>query len=418
MPQNFHDAITVTRKSGLKYLWIDSLCIIQDDSLDWAREAAKMDRVYANAYLTIAATSSSSTHEGFLRRPKPNVVRMPYISPDDGTAKGHFYLDSGPGGRSTDLVSSTWNTRGWTFQERILSARILHFCKERLLFECKGADFTEDNQSPSPMQQAQWLKRDVDDQRMSASTFVPKEEPQRTYHHWYDMIRRYTEREFTYEDDLIPAVQGLINEVKSMIGDECYWGTWRGTFERGLLWCRPDGELYSSSFTKPKKPRAPTWSWLSVNGGVTWSRPPYDLETSFSLKVLNRALDDAETPADAWELRLLGKLKVLSPCVRQAWKTDHDWQVLLYCNMVEIGKGFLDKKECDFEQREIWILEVENTVSATMKSRGGDTLAGLLLEKCPGSGGSEDKFERIGFALRPENSTIFDDVEPGAFLLV
>lgn len=62
---------------------------------------------------------------------------------------------------------------------------------------------------------------------MSASIFVPKEEPQRTYHHWYDTIQRYTEREFTYADDLIPAVQGLINEVKTIIGVNAIGGLGR-----------------------------------------------------------------------------------------------------------------------------------------------------------------------------------------------
>jgi hypothetical protein len=133
------------------------------------------------------------------------------------------------------------------------------------------------------------------------------------------------------------------------------------------------------------------------------------------LNVLSVAPANTAAPADAWELRIQGKLKLLSPCAPQAWKLDHDWQISLYCDAIEIGKGFLDKKERDIEKREVWLLEVESNGSATRKSRGIDRLCGLLLEKCKGF---EDKFERIGFALRKENSTIFEDFEARIILLV
>lgn len=73
LPQTFRDAITVTRGLQIKYIWIDSLCIIQDDEEDWYREAARMELVFSDAYCTIGASSSKSSIEGFLARGPPRA---------------------------------------------------------------------------------------------------------------------------------------------------------------------------------------------------------------------------------------------------------------------------------------------------------------------------------------------------------
>lgn len=113
MPLNFQDAVTATRNLGLRYLWLDSLCIIQDDTNDWMKEAARIDRVYEGAYLTIVATSSASTREGFLYREKVphDSVKMPYRSPEDDTIRGHFHLDSRSQQGARDIVATSWNRR-------------------------------------------------------------------------------------------------------------------------------------------------------------------------------------------------------------------------------------------------------------------------------------------------------------------
>jgi hypothetical protein len=402
MPLNFQDAITVTRKLGLRYLWIDSLCIIQNDGEDWKGEATKMGHVYASAYLTIAATCSASTHEGFLHRSKPDVIKMPYQSSDDPSITGEFYLHSRPGRNSTDIASETWNRRGWTFQERHLSARVLHFCRRRLLFECRGADWAEDNQYPHPNQQATWLTTDpAHPKRGIFEDF--RDERDRTYNQWYDMVRRYTEREFTYADDLVPAVQGLINEMKTVVDDECCWGIWEGNFERGLLWGRSEFIADRPSFTKPEKSRAPSWSWFSVNGGVTWTRAGYSPKTILSLKVLG---------IDGWQLEVRGKVRRLHLALDKAWK---EWPLLLYYDDVGVGQGMLDVETSDILQRDLWLLEVESDNTAARRSSGARRLAGLLLERCKDF---EDTFSRVGYALRYEDSKIFDDVELSTIVLV
>lgn len=122
LPQNFQDAIITVRTLGLRYLWIDALCIIQDSAQDWEHEAAQMGTVYNSAYLTIAATSASSSSNGFLKRPAwpwP-VVWMPSAAGTTTYDPKSFAIRYQPEystySRQDVIDASVWNTRGWTFQ--------------------------------------------------------------------------------------------------------------------------------------------------------------------------------------------------------------------------------------------------------------------------------------------------------------
>lgn len=92
LPANFRDAITVSPSLGVRYLWIDSQCIIQDDPVDWDFETKRMLAVYANSYITIAAVSAKCAHNGFLNpRPAPRLAEIPYVSLN-GQRQGKFCL--------------------------------------------------------------------------------------------------------------------------------------------------------------------------------------------------------------------------------------------------------------------------------------------------------------------------------------
>ena len=384
----------MTRKLGFRYIWIDSLCIIQDDAADWQVEAADMGRIYASAHLTIAATSSQSTHDGFLRRDgsASELVTMPYHAHDDPDVKGEFYLDPRSRSQARDIVSSNWNRRGWTFQERLLSARVLHFCQERICFECRGCDVTEDNQAPHVSQQAIWLNPDPGRPKQWMS-ILEDEEPYRTYRIYYSMIQRYTEREFTFQTDLQPAILGLVKEMKRTIDDECIWGIWRGGFHRGLLWCRHnlDSNPEKADYlTRPSEKRAPSWSWISVNGSVSWNitRHKYNSQTQFGLKILEDSMVQTSPPS---ALKVEARLVKLSSCEeRFSW----DQTVQLYWDDQKVGHGWSDVREPQLiGRRDIWLLEVE----IENKGMDGDeNLAALLVEE---SGDHTDSLSRVGFAV-------------------
>jgi hypothetical protein len=134
LPKTFQDAVTVTRKLGISYLWIDSLCIVQDDEEDWETESRKMESVFANAYCTIAATSAEDSRAGFLeRRLNRRSVRL--VDGSVGTSFCVYACEIG-GSFDNDVTNSILNKRAWVLQERALSPRTIHFSAGETYWEC------------------------------------------------------------------------------------------------------------------------------------------------------------------------------------------------------------------------------------------------------------------------------------------
>lgn len=266
MPLKFRDAVVVARKLGIRFVWIDSLCIVQDDATDWTTEAAKMGSIYASAYFTITATSAQSTNDGSLRPESGSqAVTMPCRSREDGLLHGKYYLQPESNEKTESIGSSTWTERGWTFQERLLSARVLHFSKHRLCFECRGCNFSENNLADEPP--ACWLRPDpsMNTPNQYTSNHLVSHQ---TYKFWYAMVEEYTKLKFSFEDDRIPAFLGLISEMALIVEDECFWRIGIREFRRGLLWREAALSAHTKRLTRLFKMRAPSWSWMSVNGPI------------------------------------------------------------------------------------------------------------------------------------------------------
>lgn len=161
MPRTYHDAVLLTRSLGISYLWIDSLCIVQDDNDDWKREAACMAEVYQNAYLTVCALVTSCT-DGLFRGSREPGVRIPFnshITEEHGDYllrhaavvlwDGNITVDFRKSYKDIklcdDVVGSSWSSRGWTFQEELFSTRRL-MCSERLIYlDCNTASCSENS---------------------------------------------------------------------------------------------------------------------------------------------------------------------------------------------------------------------------------------------------------------------------------
>ena len=196
LPQNFQDAILTVRKLQLRFLWIDALCIIQDDPADWAREAAKMHKVYGSAYLTIAATSTVSSTDGFLKRSQDTASRIPYYKDINAEPASHLFLTYMPtggnrGSWSSNIEESRWNSRGWTFQERLLSRRVLHFTGRKIFWECRATDTSEENEPPrDPRYRTEWLKDEGPDE----PGLLPCQNARASESHldvWYSIVSKY-----------------------------------------------------------------------------------------------------------------------------------------------------------------------------------------------------------------------------------
>ncbi|KAF5599928.1 subtilisin-like serine protease [Fusarium pseudoanthophilum] len=264
-PRTFQDAFWVTQKLRIPYLWIDSLCIIQDSNDDWVRESARMCDVYGNAYLTIAATKSKNSSEGFLRpRSEPFYTDITFMGGDAPVNVSVFPMPNSHVGaphRIIDLDEDPLSTRCWAFQERYLSPRTLHFAKAQMYFECEScfeaqAGYTEPVDHPRPFNVPKREGREQDEKQIRVD--------------WNFMVARYTQRYITMDSDKLPALGGLAARVSfefAQQGSTCEYlaGLWKENLFCDLFWLALDHEPKRQD---PRSYSAPSWSWASVNHPV------------------------------------------------------------------------------------------------------------------------------------------------------
>jgi hypothetical protein len=137
LPAVIEDTIIVCRALSIRYLWVDTLCIIQNNSSDWERESQNMGVIYLNSLITICPLSSESCLQGFLRRQVQSVT-IPFQSKLNNKISGSYKLEYLPTITEAtenvdivlDITSSRWSTRGWTLQELYMSRRVRDFCIE------------------------------------------------------------------------------------------------------------------------------------------------------------------------------------------------------------------------------------------------------------------------------------------------
>lgn len=271
LPQTFRDSIILCRQLGIRYLWIDCLCIIQDDDEDWQKECEKMAGIYENSYLTISALSAKDSSEGLfqLRTQKEWQVVLRTL---DGTSLG-FRASSKE--LASDVESSTMGCRGWILQEKILSPAILHFGELQLHWECRKGTSSEvwaNVQNPT----SGYLKNILHEaQREGCDSY-----PQGHFIAWYMVVQHYSRMNLKTEYDRLPAILGIAQRFELSFGVTFVAGLWVEDIHRGLLWSRfitreevesshseSEQESRKNSANAPVKcATAPSWSWVSNMG--------------------------------------------------------------------------------------------------------------------------------------------------------
>lgn len=275
LSQTVVDAIWVARSLGFAYLWIDTLCIIQDDLQDWAWEASAMSFVYSGADLNIAASGARDGSEGcFYDQPGAQQCDVD-IELQDGLQR-HQIVPSDYA--FLRFQSAPLLRRGWVLQERLLSRRTLHFTRSEVHWECYDLQASETFPHEIPAKLMEFSRSPLF-----------KGEPNRKLplgpSQWAKIVQEYSNCQLTYAKDKLVAISGLVQHIQLQLGesDEYYAGVWETDLEKQLCWhvveSLPPGKARYAEYI------APTWSWASVAGPVNTSY--WDMEAdSFGATVL------------------------------------------------------------------------------------------------------------------------------------
>lgn len=355
------DAILITRQLGYRYLWVDALCIVQNDVEDWRRESMKMADVYGNAICIISATTAENSTVGCF----PNRAGLAYpVSPctisgvmPDGTTYMRTLMPSVP---EWDVAVATApiNDRIWTFQERALSHRILHWTQHELFWECCEKRASETWVGELPNAEAKdatqpdtiWAFKKDDNGRISTEVKKPLVFQKLIYdsgfpfEKWWQVISIETSRrKRTVESDILPALSGLAGIVQSHSKDAYLAGLWRSEMPQSLFWRalntdkRPLPEKH-----RPKDFLAPSWSWVSIVGEISFPDseesstvgyiPEIDIIAA-KVSLINRLQPFGQVTGGI--LRLKGVLSRKLTAVHRYRTTGYYFETLIYDGVVD-----------------------------------------------------------------------------------
>ncbi|KAF5657735.1 hypothetical protein FHETE_10265 [Fusarium heterosporum] len=271
LPSVYRDAVALTRELGVKYIWIDALCIIQDSHSDWERECSMMAETYANAYLTIAAASSASVTDHFLRpalKPPPHaaqeqrVIHSETMQSKNGPVllKARAMWPTGAHWKWQDSADQQphiepLTKRGWTLQEKVLSTRLLSIsamemtwtCKEKIACECGSRLNYHRELGQTPLSQIS--------------------KPEEAFNFWHKVVENYSKRRLTQIADKLPAISAIAAIIQQRIGSQYVAGLWTDNIDLDLLWRRP-GLSRVAAANSPYI--APSFSWASIKGEVDY----------------------------------------------------------------------------------------------------------------------------------------------------
>ena len=246
----FQDAITFTRQLGIRFLWIDSLCILQDSPDDWLAESCVMNRVYKYSVCNIAATAASGNSPGLYQRRDPRMV-TPYRARIQREGHDRSYIYSLGDAHHHAVSKAGLNRRGWVFQERMLSPSTLHFSSQ-LIWECRMLNACETYPTGFPREPVS-LVNDFETSWSNCKSWE-KDLHVDTASSWVRLIQSYCKTQLTRQSDKLAALAGLAQEMHSHTKYEYLAGLWKQHLPYGLCWMIY-GTQHSGEITKADKYR-------------------------------------------------------------------------------------------------------------------------------------------------------------------
>ncbi|KAI1207499.1 HET-domain-containing protein [Annulohypoxylon truncatum] len=293
LPGTVADAVKVCRGIGVRYIWVDALCIIQDDEEDWARESFEMSNIFAKSFLSLCILRGDSCSSRFLTRPDSRTLRINFQSRLDSSVSGSldlnisqsptlglkrwlfldqlydFYdIDKINNVAEREIGDATWNSRGWTFQEALLSPRKVYFGNYMFHMSCGKLQESEDGAR-------------FKDWTWEMFPFLAKNMD--WINPWYKLLDNYCKRRLSYRQDTLPALSALARAYSdSYPGQKYLAGLWDSDIECGLLWVT-NASQDPQSYLQQRKDEyiAPSWSW-ACRPCVPWWLVNVSLRRSFT----------------------------------------------------------------------------------------------------------------------------------------
>ena len=290
LPPLFQEVAAVAH--GLDtYLWIDSLCIIQDSKEDKDKEVMQMSDIFRGALVVVVAATAESPLDSLLRvKPQSgqsNTWRtaspIRYREMDlnfqfrKRTGKPHSFTRDGDATRDTPIAK-----RAWCFQEKLLASRCLVFCEDEVVWECRSCCLCECGGKQEHFKDAWIWMLPYERKLLPLAEHEPLQldgtlkyfaDAEAAYSFWKKAVFDYSRRALTFKTDRLPAISAVASTVAGATGD-CYLaGLWRSELLFGLSWRSynfpEDGPTPSQEYI------VPTWSWASYPGGVSPGFPRF-----------------------------------------------------------------------------------------------------------------------------------------------
>ncbi|KAF2624999.1 HET-domain-containing protein, partial [Macroventuria anomochaeta] len=260
LPATLRDSIVIAASLGIRYIWIDALCIIQDSTSHWAAESAKMGSIYHGSLVTIAAAGSSDSNGGLYH---PGPLRDDLALLESRLQSGsisRLYVVRSAGYDPYDdiyeeeVLHSLLSTRAWVFQEQVLSRRIIYYAQSQLFWECEHCRLSEDG---CPQQQAQQIYPILASQKPLSTAQIIKS--------WYlGAVQTYTNRSLTHKHDKLVAISAVARATYLNRRIDYFAGLWKDCILQGLVWKR------SSLGNKSRTYVCPSWLWASQDSSVQY----------------------------------------------------------------------------------------------------------------------------------------------------
>ncbi|CAI6333603.1 unnamed protein product [Periconia digitata] len=276
LPDNFQHAIEVTRFLGIRYIWIDSLTIVQKPMGDFKVEGELMHQVYRNSYCNLVAADSWHGYQGFYRQRNPQAtLPVTYRGTGANRILGKKEWAVVPTDMwKKELLDSFIYTRAWVFQERMLSPRLLHFTKNQVFWDCEtlsacevfpnGIPFSLDHQASTDRH---WRGR-LGQSQSALTGFSGANDDESSYTFWMTAVESYTSCNITNQGDKAIAIWSIAKLIRDTLQNETYAvGMWSQFLEEQLAWRVRDVE--KSERDPQLQKDIPSWSWASVKSRIS-----------------------------------------------------------------------------------------------------------------------------------------------------